>query len=284
MNCTRCSPVAYIDTVALFLRYMPKGTRKMLEDVHDGSVRIEQCLSRDDAVVGYRLFAHQPGRCLLRQLRNIQRLHLGKLSRFDVAFDMPQPREWFERHCVMKWRWAGHMHDEENGLYFVDYRSRNTRPARDFVLYDDKPSKITGAPCTHLEMRFLTAASVRRAGFENIDDLIKLNPYQLSSKYLKIVEFDPQAFTNKMIRAAVKTDRHEYQGKKASSYVDQYRATIHRRIRGLLGRTLRGRAQNLRDLYPKHFEDLKELSVDILDLPTSLSWALIDHKNFVKRG
>ena len=68
------------------------------------------------------------------------------------------------------------MHDEENGLYWVEQASRSRRSNRDLVLYDDKTSKVTGAPCAHLELRFFGAGSVRRQGPERVTDLTEINP------------------------------------------------------------------------------------------------------------
>ena len=131
------------------------------------------------------------------------------------------------------------MHDEENGLYWVEQVSRSRRSNRDLVTYDDKPSKITGTPCTHLELRFYGTASVRKQGFERVTDLIGINPCLLFKRHIKLVEFDPEALKQKQVRAAVKRDIAFYRGKETSAFNDKYRASIPRRERSILKRAYR---------------------------------------------
>ncbi|WP_349365818.1 MAG: hypothetical protein ABL311_13925 [Nitratireductor rhodophyticola] len=97
-----------------------------------------------------------------------------KIYRVDVSVDfICRNKEaaagvgnFLEYHLRQKWhgKWQGRTYKN----------SRYSRPAskrRNVVFYSDRPSKITGDPCAHLEFRFNTLRKCREKG---LDDLLCL--------------------------------------------------------------------------------------------------------------
>src|SRR5262249_40567761 len=159
--------VAYIDTVEIFLRHLKKGVRREIEAVYCRPLWATPCKDRFDNVIGHRIGLHQPNLAVLPVLEQFQRQCDGKLCRVDIAADLTTHRRvWIEQNCLLRWRRPGRLHEEENAVYWVEQLSRSRRSNRDLVLYDDKPSKITGTACTHLELRLFGTPSVRKQGFE----------------------------------------------------------------------------------------------------------------------
>ena len=121
------------------------------------------------------------------------------------------------------------------------------RPARNLVLYDSKPSKLTGEKVAHLELRFLRASAIRREGIRRVRDLIHIDPNALYSKHVKWT-LAAEDYVPKAVRRAVQEDREKYRGKDVSAFLDRYRSNIAQRVRWVLERYTC--AQSLKDKYP----------------------------------
>lgn len=236
--------IAYLDTVELFLPYVPTGTRKRLEAAVGHRVRIKPSRDRNGAF----LIVNQPNipaLILLGELRH------ATLCRFHIALDLITRtqargnglRNWFVYHLKLRWRPNGPMHDEQYGAYWEYQTHRKAhqkkRSARDLVVYSSeiKLCKITGEPCTHVEIRFQNARACRAQNVYRVRDLIILNPRKLFSKHLALaLSFDPRAIAHRAMRDAVREDCQYYQGHPTSAFVDQYRASIKGRVRSLFER------------------------------------------------
>lgn len=66
------------------------------------------------------------------------------------------------------------------------------------MVYWDKCSRIDGSACAHLELRFLNSTSVRRAGID-LSNLEMLDGKALLLRCVKFVEYDPEAFREKVM-------------------------------------------------------------------------------------
>jgi len=166
------------------------------------------------------------------------------------------------------------MHEEANAIYWVEQSSRSRRSSRDLILYDDKPSKITGTACTHLELRFFGALSVRKQGFEHVTDLMEINPRLVFQRHIKLVEFDPETLKQSAIRKAMRHDIAFYRGKETSLFRDKYRASIPRRVRSIIERAYQDRVQQFKNADPNYVNRLNPIPIDVLKLPDRLSWPL----------
>jgi hypothetical protein len=267
--------VAYIDTIELFFRYLAKGMRREIEPVYGRSLWAVPCKDRLNNSVGYRIGLHQPNIAVLPVLEQFQRRDRGKLCRVDIAVDLTtQSSAWIAQHCLLRWRRSGPMHDEENALYWIEQHSRSRRSTRDLILYADKPSKITGQDCTHLELRFYSTPAIRKQGFEKITDLIGINPHLLFQRHIKLVEFDPEALKQSQVRAAIERDKAFYRDKETSPFIDKYRASIPRRVRSLVEHAYQDRVQQFKNADPDYVNRLKSIPIDVLNLPNRLSWPL----------
>ena len=267
--------IAHVDTIELFFKYLTKGMRTEIEAAYDRSLWTTPCKDRLNNLVGYRIGLHQPNLAVLPVLDQFQRRHRGRLCRVDIAVGLTTlSRAWIEQRCLLRWRRPGPLHDEQNGIYWIEQRSRSRRSNRDLVLYADKPSKITGESCTHLELRFYGAASVRKQGIERVTDLIKINPRHLFQHHIKLVEFDPEALKQLAIRKAIRRDIAFYRGKETSPFVDKYRASIARRVRSIVERAYQDRVQQFKGADPEYVNRLKPIPIDVLNLPDRLSWPL----------
>ena len=153
---------------------------------------------------------------------------------------------------MLKWRRASPMQDEEHGIYFIRQRDRKHRSSRDLIIYDDKPSKITGeVHCAHVEIRLQRPDIIRRQGFKYAGDLIGLNPRKLFDHHITLKVFDPDEYAKPIIRKTVKHERMKNRSSKPiTPFADQYRSTIPQRVRSLLKRAYQDRVQLVRGHRP----------------------------------
>lgn len=140
-------------------------------------------------------------------------------SGLDVALDLPVASEaealWLGRW--VNWRII-QRHRRENVITFYE-GTRYNSPARwgwgkvsedgeyeagrgttQIVSYSDRPSKATGTPCLHIEMRHTGARQVRRAGIRHPADLAGLDLRAWWSRRLVLAEIDPIEITRQAQR------------------------------------------------------------------------------------
>lgn len=275
-SCDSVGTSAYIDTIEIFVRVPRRGLRADLEKLLRKRVRIERC-EHDGKRLGVRIVVHQP------QPSHLQSLHvlLGDdgyvLRRVDVAYDFDPAQfslHWFERSALMRWRRPGEMFDVEAGFYFVKLPGRHYPASRTAVIYTGKPSKITGRPATHFELRFSRAQATRRSGVVKLIDLEKLDPKKLFMRHIKLVHYDPAGLRLRLLKRALKLERADYQqGKnKASPFIEKYRAGLPARYRRFFRQVIPDRVQLLKDAHPLYASRLRPRSYDCLSLPQTLSW------------
>lgn len=201
--------IAYCDTVEVFFRgssFPELGQlRKDLHAAQAGRGKpprfappIKMILDGEPKIIGRRLIVNRPSADALQILDKILNAHpRARLSRVDVAYDFTMRTQalahalmlHFVRHGVMRWNKSNAMPDEKFGTYFANYRT-NKPPTRNVLAYWDKPSKVRGKPCCHLEIRFIGAEAVQRMGdkfgIEVPSDLIGLKPRKLFAHNLML--------------------------------------------------------------------------------------------------
>jgi hypothetical protein len=254
--------IAYVDTVEMFVRFIPVGTRRAIE-VEGCELWTKDCRDRNGKIVGHRLTVHQPTQTVIQIFDCLHDLpHCWAcLHRFDIAVDLITRtdadaaflKEWLLCHVVLRWRPRGPMHDEEYGSYWVDQEHRKhhgkKHSARDLAVYacNIRPSKIAHQPCAHLELRFQNSAACKKE-VVRVRGLIKLDPSKLFAKHLR-VSFISARYVRDAMRKASKDDRDRYEGRETSVYTDRYRASAARREQSFLHRLGHDRATWLRDRY-----------------------------------
>ena len=271
-NVTNTLP--YLDSVWLFGRYLPRGFRTAIE-ANGCSLWVKPCKVNHGSCVGYWVTVHQP---TMGALAALDRLDHASLFRFDLATDFLTNtgkdaewlQQWLATHVLLRWRPKGSMHEEDHGgLYWVKQSHRKRRSPRDLLAYTTLPSKLTGQPCMHLELRFQTAQACHSQGVHRARDLARLNPSQLFERCLRI-SFASETYVQKTIRDEVQNDIRHYRGKPSDPLDDKLRANVRYEVASILTRAGHDRAQWLKDNYPKRIGTT--FSPSILAIPKRLIW------------
>jgi hypothetical protein len=160
------------------------------------------------------------------------------------------------------------MHEIEETTYWVEQSSRKRRSGRDIALYADRPSKLTGELDTiHLEIRLQTARSVKANGIHTVDDLLTLDPRVLFERNISIVEFDEAQARKDFIRRNARLERRKHQVS-TTAFIDQYRASIPRRLKQIWKRSQCDRVQ----VYAQHYSIRRMKRLHVFSLPSGLRW------------
>jgi len=194
--------IPYIDTVWLLIS----------KDVHfddKDKTELEQfCRSANLTTVGRRrrwIMGDKWGQRLQIQLPTMDALlwlhnrfdvygqNLILMTRVDFSLDLithclrhaRQLQAFFNCHLVQRWHGAGIVEFINGTMYFRCRKSRNN-----IAVYSGKLSKITKTDCCHIDWRICKADTLRRAGFNSIEDLINWNPYEFWKKRLVLMEMD----------------------------------------------------------------------------------------------
>jgi len=188
--------VIYVDTLHCFFRRWSRGLDE-LRLRHPWQIEIRR-LSIDRGR-GYTVRAQRvtaPIICDLAALQFAGGKQRATISRLDVAYDWPAEtqesryrlRRFLFRHLLLRHRRAGDMqwwHDSE-ATAWKTYKEGQRPPAKNLILYDDKPSKVDGRPCVHLDLRMYGPA-LRRAGIDRIGGLLTLNPAHHLAQFCRLV-------------------------------------------------------------------------------------------------
>lgn len=168
------------------MRRAPAGLRKAIEGAIGRRTLIMPCRDSTGHQQGVRAIVNRVPIAALPVLANLQRADDCVTCRVDIAIDIRLPDEptadvvadWLDRHLVLKWRsartrkaWVGRT------IYWSD-----ARRARNLVLYPKSRTMI------RLELRFLNAAAVRRAGLSDPAALAGLDPAALFEHHVKAVD------------------------------------------------------------------------------------------------
>jgi hypothetical protein len=119
---------------------------------------------------------HQPTTEILRYLSGGFDAHV--ITRFDVALDLVTRtfgeaealHNYIERRLVQPRRSPSGVKRFKSTVYYARASARNN-----IVIYSDKPSKIDGRPCCHIEWRIGRGAAVRAAGVDSAADIVALD-------------------------------------------------------------------------------------------------------------
>jgi len=186
--------ITYIDTVWLLISKDEHFDEKELAELE------QYCRSVKLTEVGprrRRLMGDKWGQRLNIQLLTMDALlwlhnrfgangqNLILMTRVDFSLDLitqylksaQELQAFINCHLVQRWHGAGVVKFINGTMYFRCRYSRNN-----IAVYSDRPSKITGEFCCHIEWRICTADALRRAGFYSIEDLINWNPNEFWKK------------------------------------------------------------------------------------------------------
>jgi hypothetical protein len=258
--------VAYIDTVEVFF-----PGHKLTGHAHVLLTKIGCRRCRTTHQWGYRYKLNYPfDAATLVKLDWITERYQGTLTRFDPALDIQASDRdyllnWIKQHALLRWRRPGEMDDWKQGTCWIPI---TLNPPRNLLVYIGRPNKVTkDTQCVHVELRFITAASVRRQGIRRVRDLLNLDPAKLFAKHLKWSNIGA-LHVIKTIRKAVKEDMQR-QYKSEHQFLDKYRASIPVMVQGRLKRLQMDRSQQVKGRF-RH-RKVKEI-VAPFEIPSKLTW------------
>ena len=200
--------VSYIDTLQVWLASPLSPDQLVYLRAHSGGVRIFTGTLRNRPDLRRRcLVQHPSAEALAFLAREASYDHL--INRVDVALDLVvetaaaarKLHDFFYRHMVQRWHGRRRMAVYSGTTYLAQDRTT----ARNLVQYCDKPSKVTGGPCCHLEVRLKSASTCRRAGIEFLDDLLQLDHRKIWTKELCLRAVDPRKLERQIDEVAGQT-------------------------------------------------------------------------------
>jgi hypothetical protein len=204
------APAVYFDTVAVLLR-RDVSDRALAEiGKHCGSidVRTSKACGR-----GYplRMTLNQPQPEVLRLIEeNVDHI----VSEFHVAYDLPARTasdakaltSVIQHLAIQPWHGSRKSRLVKGA---TSYASHKRRTARNFVIYGDKPSKVTNGPCCHIEFRFNSADACKARGVRTCDDLPKYDATQYLDRDMKLGLIDWQS-AYRLLRRLSDRERRRY--------------------------------------------------------------------------
>ena len=180
----------YIDTLGMSYRRSKGLLAEVSKILGHRKVRLD-AIQRDGKVYGSKYTFHQPTPELLHALDKYD----GCISRFDIAFDIfprllsiEEMAAMIRANVILNWRRPQRMHEDRGTLYWTAQHIGETPPDRNLAEYHDLPSKLTGQPVVHLELRFQTSDAVKAEKIHLPSDLEKLNPRELFDKHLSVID------------------------------------------------------------------------------------------------
>jgi hypothetical protein len=188
------APAIYFDTVAALLRRGVPDRARAEIGKHCGSINV-----RTSKACGrgypFRMTFNQPQPEAFRLTeQNVDHI----VSEFHVAYDLPARTasdaraltSVIQHLAIQPW------HGSRKSLLVrgaTSYASHQRRTARNFVIYGDKPSKVTNGPCCHIEFRYNGADACKARGVRTCDDLLKYDAAQYLDRDMKLGLIDWQS-------------------------------------------------------------------------------------------
>lgn len=196
--------LAYIDTLGLRLpRHLMGWERDTLSSL---------CGSMHYAVKGLKfkigqrwvrypvkITIHQPSHEAIQFLTGLfDEETPARITRLDLAFDFctntigdaRKLQRYFRKHLFKGWHRPVHGIEaiglSEEVTDYIGYRNWRSK----IVGYSDRPSKVSGLPCYHLEWRFQSHKAIIALGILSIDDLLFFNHRAFWETKLRLYEID----------------------------------------------------------------------------------------------
>lgn len=198
--------VAYVDTVEIIVEFpLPGGLLRKLRRLARKRMTVRDATRPDRSDPKTR---HRYGKIIALAQPTTDEFelvlaHCGnsyQVCRVDVAYDFHPPSAnqatncglYLNRHGFQKWRGRTRRHNRTEN---VAYWSRIKRTTRNIALYYDQLSRKNGSPCTHWELRFITADACRRAGLSDLSELLGgINAMELLKHQTALMTIDRRRF------------------------------------------------------------------------------------------
>ena len=262
--------VATPDTVGVFMRWPPRGLRRLLmaAATAERDVQIRGCPGG-----GVRAEVNRPNTAVIELMRRLtgERQLICCVKRVDIAVDFRMRDEeearalagWLVRQIKLKWRSKRgrkrylREEDQRRGAFWVLWTGGH-KP-RDLCVYV-KPGNVV-----RMELRFQKAAAVRRAGLDKLEELENLDVRKLIGRNITAEKLTERRITS-IIRKTHKDDmmRHRASKRRGDHPVtDQYRARIPARVRRMLSQL------DMQEARPS--TGTEKIELDWLSIPTRVT-------------
>ncbi len=172
-----------VDTVAIHLprRLSPVEYHK----IKDTCFYLSSWKSKKLGMYVYRL--QQPSMATLRYITSYCPTHI--VTRFDIALDFitstqlhaSHIKRFLRMYITQPHRGDTRMNMDDTTVYFCGKQAR-----RNIVIYATRPSKISGTPAAHLELRYCSARACKSRGIRKIMDLENYNILRTLSRDVRI--------------------------------------------------------------------------------------------------
>jgi len=116
------------------------------------------------------------------------------VSRLDIALDLMTStvddaeavHHFLDTHQVKPWR------GRQTQVRFggTTYSALGAGTSIQLVKYSDRPSKVSGQPCCHIEWRIRTPAGVQGAGVKSLRDVLRINHSAFWRKRVRLYQVD----------------------------------------------------------------------------------------------
>lgn len=178
---------SYIDTVQLLASDL--GGWQAIERLRkEGHKLIPRSTGHYPWALSLRI--HQPDAAVLTKVETLIGSHL--INRIDIAFDYifdtKEARAPARLHQFLREHLTQPHHGKRRTTMVDGETLYLAKPwhGRNIVMYSNRPSKIGGAPCVHVELRFYSTAQTRRLGASTISGLLGIDQLATLQKHCRL--------------------------------------------------------------------------------------------------
>jgi hypothetical protein len=204
------APAVYFDTVAVLLRIRVSNRARAEIRKYCGSISVRTSKACGSGYP-FRMTLNQPQ---LEAFRLIEENVDHIVTEFHVAYDLPAPTasdakeltSVIQHLAVQPWHGRRKSRRVKEA---TSYASHRRRTARNFVIYGDRPSKVTNGPCCHIEFRYDGAAACKARGVRTCHDLVKYDAKRYLDHDMKLALIDWQS-AYRRLRQLADRERRTY--------------------------------------------------------------------------
>jgi hypothetical protein len=226
--------ISYIDTIiaALVLPYTKEAWLQLCASA--GSVKPDPRMYPGKGGLLQNVTIHQPSDRTFELLSNIKGYVWSVHPAIDFIVspgDHDNASAYFKRHTIQKY----HGKRETKWVGETMYLSYNRATNKNFVIYSDRPSKVTGERCIHLEPRFRRARTLKRYDLDQPQKLGEIDVLALLKRQATLKVIDPKRFHKELTKIILKRFKPKV-GLKGGPYLDQFHTVdgLARRLGGFL--------------------------------------------------
>lgn len=180
------SQSSYIDSICAVLpERMPKAMFRSLRESLCAALRPRKrryVFKKVTTANGYWIFkvtVHQPTPASVQILEDAVETMNARLLEVHVSLDLETAsfadavalQDYLEQRMLPSTRQKRPIERVKGTTYF----NRQTRKGFEVAMYSDKPSKVTGKPCFHMDWRMIGSAILKREGLSSCSEIVGLD-------------------------------------------------------------------------------------------------------------